>query len=68
VTRWIDAHRFRYWLLTAVVVLAVILPVWASGHRPMWPVAASTVVVVGVGAVLVPRLPRLRSWSQHRHH
>jgi hypothetical protein len=64
---WIASHKFLYWLITAAVVLAIVLPVWATGHKPMLPVSVSTLVVVGVTAALVPRVSRLRSWFR-RHH
>jgi len=62
---WIVAHRFRYWLLTAAVVLAVILPVWASGRRPMWPVSVATIAVAGAGAVLVAHGRGIGTWLRH---
>ena len=65
--RWVASHKFIYWLMTAAVVLAVVLPVWASGHTPMWPVSMSTIVVVSGAAALFPRMPQLRAWFQHHH-
>jgi hypothetical protein len=62
---WIESHKFVYWLITAAVVLAVILPIWASGHHPMWPVSISTLVVVGGTAAVMPRVSRLRMWFQN---
>jgi hypothetical protein len=61
-SNWITSHQFIYWLMTAAVVLAVVLPVWASGHRPMWPVSVLAVVVVGAAAAFIPRAPRLSTW------
>jgi hypothetical protein len=63
---WIASHKFLDWLMTAATVLAIVLPVRAIGHKAMWPVSISTLVVVGVMAALVPRVPHLRSW--YRHH
>jgi CBS-domain-containing membrane protein len=53
-----------YRLLTGAVVLIVVVPVWVSGHTPMWPVSISTVLVVGAAAMF-PRTSRLRAWFQH---
>ncbi len=62
----LTSHSIVYRLILGVVVLAVVIPVWASGHRPMWPVAVATLVVVtGVG-VLLARQPRLREWLRRR--
>jgi hypothetical protein len=55
-----------YRLILGAVVLAVVVPVWASGHKPMWPVAVVTIFVVTVGGVLVARQPRLRDWLRRR--
>jgi uncharacterized membrane protein len=63
--RWVGSHKLIYWMMTAAVVLAVVLPVWASGHTPMWPVSISTIVVVGGAAAVFPRTQRLRAWFQH---
>jgi hypothetical protein len=64
---WIASHKFFYWLMTAAIVLGIVLPVWATGHKPMWPVSVSTVIIVGGTAALIPRLPRLRAWFRHRN-
>jgi len=66
--RWIAAHKFTCWLITAAVVLALVLPVWASGHRPMWPVSVVAAVGVGAVAALIPRGARVATWLGHRHH
>jgi len=63
---WIASHKFLDWLMTVAIVLAMVLPVRAIGHKAIWPVAISTLVVVGVMAALVPRAPHLRSW--YRRH
>lgn len=54
-------HSVIYRLILGAVVLAVVIPVWASGHQPMWPVSLIAIVVVIVG-ILVARQPRLRAW------
>jgi hypothetical protein len=55
-------HSIVYRLILGAVVLAVVIPVWASGHQPMWPVAVITMFVVTVAGVLLARQPRLRDW------
>ena len=56
------SHSIAYMLILGAVGLAVVIPVWASGHKLMWPVAIVTIVVVTVGGVLLARQPRLRDW------
>ena len=58
-------HSVIYRLILGAVVLAVVIPVWASGHQPMWPFALIAIVVVIVG-ILVARQPRLRAWLRRR--
>jgi hypothetical protein len=60
------SRSFFYRLGLGVVVLAVVIPVWASGHRPMWPVALLTIFVVTVVGVLLVRRPWLRDWLRRR--
>ena len=60
------AHSFFYRLVLGAVVLAVVIPVWASGHRPMWPVAVVTIFVVTVVGVVLARQPGLRDWLRRR--
>ena len=55
-----------YRLGLGVLVLAVVIPVWAGGQQPMWPVALITVAVVTAGGVLVAREPHLRDWLRRR--
>ena len=59
------SHSIVYRLILGAVVLAVVIPVWATGHKPMWPVAIITIVVVTVGGVLLARQPQLRDWLRH---
>jgi hypothetical protein len=59
-------HTIVYRLSLGVVVLAVVIPVWASGHKPMWPVAISTILVVTIGGVVLARQTRLGDWLRHR--
>jgi uncharacterized membrane protein len=59
-------HSIIYRLILGAVVLAFVIPVWASGHQPMWPVALITIVVVTAGGVLLARQPGLRDWLRHR--
>jgi hypothetical protein len=56
------SHSIVYRLLLGAVVLAVVIPVWASGHQPMWPVAVVAIFIVTVTGVLLARQPRLRDW------
>jgi hypothetical protein len=55
-------HSVIYRLVLGVVVLAVVIPTWVSGHRPMWPVALATMLAVTGTGVLLARQPRLRDW------
>ncbi len=55
-----------YRLILGAVVLAVVIPVWAGGHRPMWPVSLVTIFVVAALGVLLARQPRLREWLRRR--
>jgi hypothetical protein len=60
------SRSFFYRLVLGAVVLAVVIPVWEGGHRPMWPVAAVTVFVVTVAGVVLARQPGLRDWLRRR--
>ena len=55
-----------YRLILGAVVLAVVIPVWAGGHRPMWPVAVAAIFVATVVGVLLARQRRLRDWLRRR--
>jgi MFS superfamily sulfate permease-like transporter len=55
-------HSVIYRLILGAVVLAVVIPVWASGHQPMWPVSLITILVVTAAGILLARQSRLRSW------
>jgi hypothetical protein len=59
-------HSIIYRLILGAVVLAVVIPVWAGGHRPMWPVSLSTIFVVAALGILLARQPRLREWLRRR--
>jgi hypothetical protein len=59
-------HSIIYRLLLSAVVLAVIIPVWAGGHRPMWPVSLITIFFVAALGVLLARQRRLREWLRQR--
>jgi Flp pilus assembly protein TadB len=59
-------HSIIYRLLLGAVVLAVVIPVWAGGHRPMWPVSLITIFVVAALGVLFARQRRLREWLRQR--
>jgi len=55
-----------YRLILGAAVLAFVIPVWVSGHRPMWPVALVTIVVVTAAGVLLARQPGLHDWLRRR--
>lgn len=55
-------HMNIYRLILGAVVLAVVIPFWASGHQPMWPVALLALLAVAAAGVLLAREPRLRKW------
>jgi uncharacterized membrane protein len=55
-------HSVIYRLILGAVVLAVVIPVWASGHQPMWPVSLITILVVTAAGILLARQLRLRAW------
>jgi hypothetical protein len=59
-------HSILYRLILGAVILAVVIPVWASGHEPMWPVATGTIFAVGTAGVMMARQPRLRDWLRRR--
>jgi uncharacterized membrane protein len=64
--RGFTLHSIIYRLVLGAVILAVIIPVWASGHHPMWPVSLITIVAVAVVGILLARRPRLRGWLRAR--
>jgi len=51
-----------YRLILGAAVLAIIIPFWASGQQPMWPVALLALVAVTAAGVLLAREPHLREW------
>ncbi len=59
-------HSIIYRLILGAVVLAVVIPVWASGHQPMWPVALITLAVVTAVGVLLTHHPGLHDWLRRR--
>jgi hypothetical protein len=59
-------HSIIYRLILGAIVLAVVIPVWASGHQPMWPVALIAIVVVTAFGVLLAQRPGLRDWLRRR--
>ena len=59
-------HSIIYRLILGAVVLAFVIPVWVSGHQPMWPVALITIAVVTAAGVLLARQPGLRDWLGRR--
>ncbi|HEY4895643.1 MAG TPA: hypothetical protein VII01_06100 [Solirubrobacteraceae bacterium] len=59
-------HSIIYRLILGSVVLVFVIPVWASGHQPMWPVALITIVVVTAAGVPLARQPGLRDWLRRR--
>jgi hypothetical protein len=59
-------HSIIYRLILGAVVLAVVVPVWAGGHKPMWPVAVIAIVVVAAVGVLTARQATLAAWLRRR--
>jgi uncharacterized membrane protein len=59
-------HSIIYRLILGAVVLAFVIPAWASGYQPMWPVALITIVVVTAVGVLLAHQPFLRDWLRRR--
>ena len=55
-------HSVIYRLILGAVVLAVVIPVWASGYQPMWLVSLITILAVTAAGILLARQPRLRAW------
>jgi MFS superfamily sulfate permease-like transporter len=54
-------HMNIYRLILGAVVLAVVVPFWASGHQPMWPVALLALfAVTAAGVLLARRAPSAR--------
>ena len=62
----VTRHSIIYRLILGAIVLSVVVPFWASGHRPMWPVALIVIAFVTGAGVLVARRPRLRDWLRRR--
>jgi MFS superfamily sulfate permease-like transporter len=59
---WFTVHSIIYRTILGAVVPAVVIPIWLSGHQPMWPIALITIVVVTAAGVMLARQPRLRDW------
>jgi len=59
---WFSSRSILYRLALGAVVLAVVLPLWASGFQPMWLVALITITVVTALGVLMARRPRVGGW------
>jgi len=59
-------HSIVYRLCLGAAVLAVVVPVWAGGHRPMWPISLIAIFAVAALGVLLARQPRLREWLGRR--
>lgn len=58
-------HGVIYRLILGAIVLAIVIPVGATGYRRMWPFALMAIAVVVVG-IMVARRPRLRAWLRSR--
>lgn len=55
-----------YRVFIGALILAIVLPVIASGYQPIWwVVVAACVFGFGV-ALLLYRVPRLRAWLRRR--
>lgn len=63
---WLTWHSIVYRLIVGAVVLAIVIPVWASGHHPMWPIALIAILVATVAGVLLARHPRLHDWLRRQ--
>lgn len=59
-------HSIIYRLILGAAVLAIVIPVWAGGHQPMWPVSLITILAVTSAGILLAREPRLRAWLRRR--
>jgi uncharacterized membrane protein len=55
-------RSFAYRLILGAVILAVVIPVWVSGHKPMWPVSVVTILIVTAVGILLARQARVRAW------
>ena len=51
-----------YRLALGCIVLAVVLPLWATGYQPIWPIALLMLACALVIGVSLSRLPRVRDW------
>jgi uncharacterized membrane protein len=51
-----------YRLILGAVILAIVIPVWVSGHKPMWPVSLIAIVVVTAAGIVLARRTGLRGW------
>jgi hypothetical protein len=61
---WVAAHRILWTLAAGCAVLAICLPVQASGFSSMWPIAVAATFLVGVtGTTLVVRDAARRNWQ-----
>jgi MFS superfamily sulfate permease-like transporter len=63
---WFSLHSVIYRLALGALVLAVVIPLWTSGHHPMWPVALITISVVTAVGVVLAREPHLRDWMRRQ--
>lgn len=63
---WVTLHSVIYRLVLGAVVLAIVVPVWTSGHHPMWSVALIAIAVATAAGVLLAREPHLRAWLHSR--
>jgi len=54
-----------YRLILGALVLAIVIPVSATGYEPMWPFALIAIAVVTAG-IVAARRPRLSAWLRRR--
>jgi hypothetical protein len=61
------SHKQICGFTLVAICLAVILPIHVSGHRSMWTVSISTIVVVATVGAIVAGKANLCTWFGHRH-
>ncbi len=60
--RWFTWHMNAYRLIVGAVVLAIVLPAWATGVQAMWIVALGCMFVVLCAVLVGTRVQPIRDW------
>ncbi len=60
--QWFSSRSILYRLALGLVVLAIVIPVWASGFQSIWLIAIIALAVVTAIGVLMARQPCIGGW------